>query len=92
THYGGQELQYYWVINKRLSGFTFTFRSWLAHRRFWKAYGPLPEGPDIYNTERIYNERVRETEGPEITYAGNVQLTHPWSHIGETACSGEGVG
>lgn len=87
SEYGGPELQYYWVIDKARSGFAFGLRTWLAHRRFFQAYGEFPEGVDLYNTERIYNERVRETDGPGIAYAGNVQLNHPWRHIGETACS-----
>lgn len=91
TVYGGPELwgQYYWVFDKPRCGYVFSFRNWLAHRRFWLAYGPFPEGIDIYNTERIYNEHVRATEGPEIAFAGNVQLNHPWTHIGKIACDGK---
>jgi len=88
TRYAGSELQYYWVIDKAHSGYSFTFRTWLAHRRFFRAYGPLPTSLDLYNTERVYNEHVRNTDGPDIAYAGNVQLNHPWEYIGETACDG----
>ncbi len=89
--YGGPELQYYWVLDKMRGGFAMSFRTFLTHRRFWDHYGPLPEGLDIYNTERAYNEHVRGLDGPAIAYAGNVGLTWPWRHIGEVACSGEGL-
>lgn len=88
--YGGPTLQYYWVLDKTRGGFAMSFRTFLTHRRFWAHYGPLPEGQDIYNTERAYNEHVRRLDGPAIAYAGNVGLTWPWRHIGEVACNGEG--
>ncbi len=89
SQYGGPRLQYYWLIDKVASGFSFTYRSWLAHRRFFDAYGPQPEGMDLYNTERVYNERVRATPGPDIAYAGNIQLNHPWRYIGEVSVDAE---
>lgn len=47
------------------------------HSRFFDAYGLFPEEVNALEVDRIYNERICASTGPDIGYA----LTEPWEHI-----------
>lgn len=72
-HYDGA-----WALRLDRHHFAFSHRPTLFHKRFLEAYGPMPEGVNAYEAERIYNEHFCAAKhGPDIVYA----LPYPWEHI-----------
>ena len=49
----------------------------LYHKRFFDAYGPLPERASAVDVDKIYNKHVCSSKGPTVELA----LLHPWRHI-----------
>lgn len=66
-----------WAMRLDRHNFVFSFRPTLFHKRFFEAYGPLPEGVSSFDAEDIYNKHFCETFGPDIYYA----LPYPWQHL-----------
>lgn len=66
-----------WAMRLDRHNFVFSFRPTLFHKRFFEAYGKIPEGVSSFDAEDIYNKHFCETPGPDIFYA----LPYPWEHI-----------
>lgn len=69
-----------WVLKLDRHHFADGLRPFLAHQRFFEAYGPYDEGQSSYECERLHNLRyAHASEGPLVVLA----LPHPWAHVGE---------
>jgi len=50
----------------------------LYHKRFWDAYGKVPENVDALTVDNIYNETmIKNPKGPDVVLA----VMCPWVHI-----------
>ena len=58
-------------------GYSWNGRSQIYHKRFFDAYGYMPEGGTGYEWEQQYAEHFVATPGPEILYA----FIDPWQHV-----------
>ncbi len=58
-------------------GYSWNGRSQIYHKRFFDAYGYMPEGGTGYEWEQQYAEHFVATPGPEILYA----FIDPWEHV-----------
>lgn len=66
-----------WGIEFERYSYYWCQRPALYHRRFFDAYGPLPEGIDALSVDQQYSEKVNETPGPDAILA----ILCPWVHI-----------
>ncbi len=66
-----------WTIEWERYSYIWCMRPALYHRRFLDAYGPLPEGVNAFEVDRLYNGRIVNSQGPSIVLA----LLHPWQHL-----------
>ncbi len=66
----------YGIIWERYS-YYWSQRPAVYHSRFLKAYGPFPEEVDALVVDRIYNERICESSGPDVVLA----VLEPWRHL-----------
>lgn len=66
--------KYGWVVRLNKHNLAGGLRPSLYHKRFFDAYGWFEEGQTSHETERIFNEKFCQTEGPDSVLA----LPVPW--------------
>jgi len=64
-----------WVVRMNRHNLVAGLRPSLYHQRFFEAYGYFDEHLTAWETERLYNERFCQRQGPETVLA----LVIPWS-------------
>lgn len=80
----GQDQRGHWLRLDRHAGYAFGHRPALYHRRMFERYGEFAEGVNAYDCERLYNEKIRGTPGPDVVLA----LPANWHHVGGTEFAG----
>lgn len=69
---------YGWAIDFERYSYYWSQRPAIYHRRFFEAYGSLPENIDALSVDKVYNERIaKNPNGPSVVLA---LLSH-WYHI-----------
>ena len=70
-----------WALRLDRHHFANATRPFLAHRRFYDAYGWYDEEQSAYECERLHNLRYAHAPAglPDVVLA----LPHPWIHVGE---------
>jgi len=63
------------VINKH--NYAYGMRPAIYHKRLFEAYEWFEEGISCWECERLFNEHLCASEGPDIVYA----LPNPWEHV-----------
>jgi hypothetical protein len=63
-----------WVVRMNRHNLVAGIRACLYHKRYFDAYGYYPENCSAWESERIYNERFCQMQGPESVLA----LPLPW--------------
>ena len=58
-----------WFLRLERDGVFTSLRPWMVHERFMQHYGPFPEDVDVGACEQLFNERVRDNPGPDVTLA-----------------------
>lgn len=58
-----------WFLRLQTDGVFVSLRPWMVHERFMLAYGKFPEDNSVGECERIFNERVRALNGPDVVVA-----------------------
>ncbi len=81
-----QPLPHGWAVVLNRHNLAGGLRPSLYHRRFFDAYGWFDEGLSAWETERLFNERFCQAQGPESVLA----LPLPWRDgIGSTVLLGQ---
>lgn len=66
-----------WGIEFERYAYYWSQRPALYHRRFFNAYGELPEHVDALTVDRQYNARICRGQGPSVILG----ILCPWQHI-----------
>ena len=64
-----------WVVRMNRHNLVAGLRPCLYHKRFFDAYGWFDEGLSAWETERLFNDRFCQSQGPESVLA----LPLPWT-------------
>lgn len=73
------ELGWWLDIHQSAGGYAFATRPFLASRRLIIKCGSFLENADAYDTERVYAEKVRDSD----VRIASINMRGPWRHIGE---------
>lgn len=81
-----------WTLNNTfgwIESYLYTFDTFLMHRRFFNAYGPIPDDLHPGETEVLMNLRYVRSDlgedGPAVVVALGDAPGSPWAHVGEKA-------
>lgn len=69
-----QPLRHGWGVTLERHNLVAGLRAALYHRRFFDAYGWYDEGLNAWETERLFNERFCQGQGPDVVLG----LPFPW--------------